>query len=170
MKDNKKIGLFIGKFLPPHIGHAVQIEKCLDGVDILYVVVADSKKRTADICSNAGMKLISLNRRIKWLKKHFRKNKRIKFLKLNQGMLEAYPNDIENWKTKLLKATRGKTKYWFVDNNFIEISRKVFPEYEFIGFDRTKINISATMVRNDLKNNLDNIIKEARDYFKKNLK
>ncbi|MBQ8424518.1 MAG: adenylyltransferase/cytidyltransferase family protein [Clostridia bacterium] len=167
MEKRKKVGMFIGKFLPPHIGHTTQIEKCLKFVDVLYVIVADSKKRSKVICKNAGIKTISINRRIYWLKKHFKGNKKIKVLKLNQGMLEAYPNKIDEWKKKLERLVKGRAQYWFVDNEFINISRKVFPEYEFIGFNRKKINISATMVREDLKGNIDYIIKEAKNYFSK---
>ena len=167
MENKEKVGMFIGKFLPPHIGHTTQIRECLNFVDRLYVIVADSKKRSREICSKAGLKTISINKRVYWLKKHFKDNKNIKVLKLNQGMLEAYPSEIDSWKCKLEKLIRGKAQYWFVDNEFIDISRRVFPEYEFIGFDRKKVDVSATMVRENLKGNIENIIPEARNYFSK---
>lgn len=167
---DKKIGMFIGKFLPPHIGHTYQIEKCLKQVDELYVIVADSEERTKEICEQAKISPISTALRQNWLKEHFKNNDKIKFFTLNQGMLEAYPENIDNWKNKLNLLTGGKAKIWFVDKNFLEISKKVFPEYEFIGFDRTNINVSATMVREDFKKNFDYIIPEAKDYFKEILK
>lgn len=179
-----KIGVFVGKFLPPHLGHTSQIEKCLDYCETLFVVVADSKKRTRELCKESGIPNIFPKTRLLWLKKHFQKNKNIKFFLLDQGMLEAYPNYLDNWKRKFLACIKEKPEVWFVDKNYLEISKKYFPEFEFIGFDRTKINISATDIRNYLNNNsaflaeqkleknknklespLDYIIPEAKEFF-----
>ena len=148
---DKKIGMFIGKFLPPHIGHTSQIDKCHKMVDELYVIIADSEKRTKEICLESGLPIISVDLRASWLKKHFKKYDNIKILTLAEGMLEAYPERFNEWKEKL-------------------ISKKVFPEYEFVGFDRTSVDVSASMVREDLTKNLDKIIIEAKDYFREILK
>jgi HTH-type transcriptional repressor of NAD biosynthesis genes len=163
--NNKKIGVFIGKFLPPHIGHINQIKKCLDQCDELIVIVADSKKRTKDICKSANIKPIHAKKRLKLIKKHLKSINNIKFKYLNQGMLEAFPDNLVKWKNKLKHLTNNKFDYWFVDNNYLEISKKYFPEFEFIGFDRTEINISASKIRNDLNDKNNYIIKEAQKYF-----
>ena len=57
-----------------------------------------------------------------------------------------------------------------MDNNYLEISKKYFPEYNFIGFDRNEIRICATEIRNNFNNNLKYIIPEAIKYFKPNKK
>ena len=165
MKESLKIGMFIGKFLPPHIGHTNQIKKSLSKVDFLYVIVADSKERTNELCKEAGIDPIDITVRANWLKTHFEKDKNIEILTLDQGMLEAFPNELDNWKNKLETLVKNKVKYWFVDNNYLEISKKYFPEYEFIGFDRSEINISASQVRDDLGGNIKYIIPEAKEYF-----
>lgn len=170
MEYKYKIGLFIGKFLPPHIGHLNQILKSKELCETLFVVVADSKKRSKTICKEAGIKTISAKTRLKWLKKCLKNKKNIKFLLLNEGMLEAFPERIENWKIKLNKILDTKIDVWFVDNKFIDISKQYFPEYNFVGFDRSEINISATEIRNDLENNISNIIFTARKHFEKYLK
>lgn len=179
MTNNKKIGVFIGKFLPPHLGHINQIKKCLEQCDELIVIVADSKKRTKNICKNANIKTVHAKTRLKLIKKHLFNNNqdfkikyknKIKFLYINQGMLEAFPDKLNLWKNKLKKITKNKFNYWFVDNNYLEISKKYFPEYNFIGFDRNEIRICATEIRNNFNNNFKFIIPEAIKYFKINKK
>lgn len=142
-----QIGVFVGKFLPPHLGHTTQIEKCLDFCNTLFVVVADSKKRTKELCNQAQIKEILPKKRLFWLKQHFKNNKNIKFFLLDQGMLEAYPKFLNQWKQKFFNLLPQKPDVWFVDKNFLDISKKCFPELDFIGFDRTEINISATDIR-----------------------
>ena len=165
-KNYKKIGLFIGKFLPPHIGHIAQIKKCASECDTLYVIVADSKKRTREICKNANIKPIYAKKRLKILKKALKSIKNIKFKFMSQGMLESFPDKLDDWKKLLKKTTKNKFDFWFVDNNYLEISKKYFPEYNFIGFDRSEIDISSTKIRNDFDSNLVNIIPEARKKIK----
>lgn len=167
--NNKKTGIFIGKFLPPHIGHINQIKKCLDYCDELIVIIADSKQRSKTICKNANIKPVYAKTRLKWLKNHFKYNKnKIKFKYLNQGMLESFPDNLNLWKNKLKRLTNNNFDFWFVDNNYLDISKKYFPEYNFIGFDRSEINISASEIRNNLENKNNYIIKEAQKYFLKN--
>ena len=165
-----KTGIFVGKFLPPHIGHLNQIFKCKDMCETLFVIVADSKIRSKQICNDAGIKIISAKTRLKWLKKCTKSVKNIKYLLLDEGMLEAYQDHLENWKNKLNKILKQKVDVWFVDKNYLDISQKYFPEYNFVGFDRSEINISATEIRNNLEENLSKIISPAQKYFRKNFK
>ena len=166
----KKIGLFVGKFLPVHVGHINQIKKCSNDCDELIVVIADSKKRSKQICKDAGIKTIYAKTRLKWLKKCLKSEKNIKFRKINQGMLEVYPNDLSKWKKKLKRAIKQKIDIWFIDKNYLKISKQYFPEYNFEGFDRSEINISATEIRNNFEENIKYIAEPAKTYFIKNLK
>ncbi len=148
-QKNKKIGMFIGKFLPPHKGHITQILKCADECDKLFVIVADSKQRSKKLCKASGINVIYPKTRYFWMKNYFKNNKKITVKFLNQGMLEAYPKNIDNWKKKLLKVTNHRARIWFIDKNFLSQSKEVFPELEFIGFDRSNINISSKEIRNN---------------------
>lgn len=167
MEYEYKTGLFVGKFLPPHIGHLNQILKCKEMCETLFVVVADSKLRSRQICKEANIKTIYAKTRQKCLKKCLKYDKNIKILKLNSGMLENYPDELDVWKQKLKSALKKNIDVWFVDKNYLEISQKFFPEYNFVGFDRSEINISATEIRGNLKNNLKYIILSAKKYLKK---
>lgn len=163
---NKKIGMFIGKFLPPHIGHINKIIECASACDKFYVIVADSFARSKTLCSEAGFTFISPRERFEWLKKIFKNNQKIKVKFLKEGMLEAYPKRLNDWKKKLLNVTNHRANIWFVDEKFLEISKTTFPELSFIGFDRTKISISASEIRKDSKKYVKFLIDGANKYIK----
>lgn len=169
-KKNKKIAMFIGKFLPPHMGHINQILKCEGECDKLYVIVADSVERSKKLCSEASFGTIYPKTRYEWIKKYFKSNKKIKVKLINQGMLEAFPDNLESWKKKVFRATKHTAIIWYVDKNYLDISHKVFPEFEFIGFDRTAINISATNIRKDYIKNRNYVLPEAQVVFDKFIK
>lgn len=164
-QKNKKYGMFIGKFLPPHIGHVDKILECAKLCDYLFVVVADSVTRSKKLCTESQIPFIHPKTRLKWLKEIFKDNKKIKVKFLNQGMLEAYPENIVNWKKKLLKAVNFKNCTWFVDEKFLEISKKTFPEISFVGFDRTKIDISSSQIRKNPKLYKKYLINSAKQFI-----
>lgn len=166
-KKNKKVGIFIGKFLPPHIGHINQIWASAEMCDEFFVVLADSTERSKQLCKQSSIPLIAPKQRLAWLKNIFRDNKKIKVKIMNCGMLESYPNKLNEWKNILLKTTRHKHLTWFVDNEFLEISKKTFPEFEFVGFNRTNINISASEIRKKPKNFINYLPEEVYSYFNK---
>ncbi len=146
-KKDKKIGVFIGKFFPLHFGHVMQIAEIAKSCDLLFVVLADSEERSKKLCNESGLLYISPQVRFLWIKKYFANIKNIKVKFINQGMLEAYPNSLKNWKTKLLSATKHKYFTWFVDSKYLEISKKTFPEFSFEGFNRNNINLTAKQIR-----------------------
>ena len=76
----KRIGAFVGKFLPPHKGHLDQIEICAKDCDVLYVVLADNKFTTKKLCQMANIPLMDAQIRVKWLKKHFAGRDNIKVI------------------------------------------------------------------------------------------
>lgn len=163
-----KIGAFVGKFLPPHLGHVSQIEKCLSLVDELYVIVAEDPARSAAICKAAGLDPIEGELRVKWLTEHFKDNAKIKVCYFDEGGLKAFPEGLKEWSERF-KSKFTNINVKFADETYRELNEKYFPECQFIAFDRTVIPISATMVRNDLKANFNYIIEEGREYFKKYL-
>ena len=79
----KRIGAFVGKFLPPHIGHVAQMEKCAEMVDELHIVVSENPEKTAKLCESSGLDPIPGKLRVEWLAKHFENNPKVKVFYVN---------------------------------------------------------------------------------------
>lgn len=167
MKKIKKIGAFPGKFLPPHLGHVNTIRECAKKCDELLVVVADSKKNSMRLCKESGIPFISARKRIAWLKAHFKNEKNIKIIYMNEDKYGSFPVPMKEWSDAFKKVTKHKVNMKFADETYRELNEKHFPECEFVCFDRQTINISGTKVRNNPEKYFDFIIAEAQSYFKK---
>lgn len=166
-ENNKKIGAFPGKFLPPHLGHVQTILNCSKKCDELLVVVADSEKNSRKLCRDAGIPYISAKLRCKWLKAHFKNNKNIKIVYMNEDKLSAFPAPMKEWSDAFKKLTKHKVNMKFADETYRELNEKHFSECEFVCFDRQQIDVSGTKVRNDPEKYFDFIIKEAQPFFRK---
>ena len=169
-KEVKKIGAFPGKFLPPHIGHVNTILDCLKKCDELLVVVADSKKNSKALCKKANIPYIPVRLRIKWLKSHFKNYTNIKVIYMNEDKLGPFPAPMDVWSNSFKKITKHKVNMKFADETYRKLNELYFPECEFVCFDRQIINISATMIRENIDKYFNFIIPEAQPYFKKLLK
>ena len=166
-KKVKKIGAFPGKFLPPHMGHINTILNCAEKCDKLLVVVADSEKNSRALCQKANIPFIPAKLRIKWLKSHFKNNKNIKVVYMNEDKLGTFPAPMDVWSKAFKKTTKHKVNMKFADETYRTLNELHFPECEFVCFDRQVINISATMIRENPEKYFDYIIPEAKPYFKK---
>ncbi len=168
MKEkNKKIGAFPGKFLPPHLGHIQTIKDCAKKCDELWVVVCDSAKNSRRLCESAGIPFISAKLRLKWLKAHFKNYKNIKIKYMNEDKLSTFPAPMKEWSDAFKKVTKNKVNMKFADESYRELNEKHFSECEFVCFDRQKINVSGTKIRENPNKYFDFIIAEAQGYFKK---
>ncbi len=166
-KKVEKIGAFPGKFLPPHTGHINTILECAKKCDKLLVVVADSEKNSRALCKKANLPYIPVKLRIKWLKSHFKQNKNIKIIYMNEDKLGAFPAPMDVWSNAFKKTTKHKVNMKFADETYRPLNEQYFPECEFVCFDRKIINISATMIRDNPEQYFDYIIEEAKPYFEK---
>ena len=166
-KKIKKIGAFPGKFLPPHIGHVQTIKDCAKKCDELWVVICDNTNNSKSLCEKAGIPFISTKLRYKWLKAHFKPYKNIKIKLMSEDKLSAFPAPMEEWSNAFKKATKHKVNMKFADESYRELNEKHFSECEFVCFDRLKINVSGTKVRENPEKYFDFIIAEAQPFFKK---
>ena len=166
-KKVKKIGAFPGKFLPPHIGHVSMIRECAKKCDELLVVVADSEKNSRALCKKTNITYISAKLRVKWLKAHFKNDKNIKVIYMNEDKLSTFPAPMKEWSDAFKKVTKHKVNMKFADESYRELNELHFPECEFVCFDRQKINISGTKVRENPEKYFDFIIAEAQPFFRK---
>lgn len=165
VKSQKKIGAFVGKFLPPHLGHTTQIDRAADYCDKLFVVVSDNSFNSNKLCEISNIPHISAKLRIKWLKEHYKNNPKIAIIYMNENKLKAFPAGQKEWSDAFKKLTKNKINVKFADETYRGLNETYFPECEFVCFDRTEIDISGTKIRSNPKKYYDFIIPEARPFF-----
>lgn len=168
-----KIGVFPGKFTPPHRGHINAILQASTKCEKLYVVVSHSEKLESELYKNTKVNPISLINKIRWLSIELSDFDHIKIVALDEDKsgIDAYPNGWELWSKTLKEVVKepfdvifgGETQYKDVGYT------KYFPEvkYEMYDCERSKYPISATKIRENPYKYWDYIIGAARPYFTK---
>ena len=160
----KKIGAFVGKFYPPHIGHLWAIDTMVDKLDELWVIISYNKIRNEEIKDKVNFETLSPELIKSWFCEHYKDNPKIKVKIFDESDFRPYPEDRDKWAIKF-KNEFPSINVKIADEGYREYNEKYFPEYEFMSIDRDYINIHSTQIRKDLKNNIDYMIPEARDYF-----
>ena len=46
----KKVGCFVGKFLPPHLGHLSVVDRAIKECDSVVVVLAENPEKSKERC------------------------------------------------------------------------------------------------------------------------
>lgn len=159
-----RIGAFIGKFYPPHIGHLSVIDNILDEFDELFIIISYNKIRNESIEKISGFKNLSPELIKSWFEKHYENNKKIKVGIFDEGDFRPYPEDRDKWAEKFKKEF-PTVNVKIADEEYREFNKIYFPDYEFFAIDRDKLNIHSTQIRADAKNNIEYLIPEARNYF-----
>lgn len=162
---NKKIGAFVGKFYPPHIGHLSVIDNALDDFDEIYVVISKNEIRNNEIRSNQNFENIDADLIKSWFEKHYQNEPKIKVAIFDETDLEPYPKDVDIWSEKFKKQF-PTVNCKIADAGYKEFNKKYFPDYEFYEIDREKIPVHSTMLRENLKQNFEYLIPEAKEFFK----
>lgn len=168
-----KVGVYFGKFIPPHRGHLNAIIHAATRCQKLYVVVSDNKERTKKICRESGIKNIPVNLRIQWLSQELQDLEHIKVVKLDESNIPEYPNGWEKW-GKLMKEAVGEHidimfcgEKEYVDGLKKHIHNDV--KVELFDPERTTYNISATEIRENPYKHWDYILGPARPFFAKRI-
>jgi len=159
-----RVGAFIGKFYPPHIGHLSVIENVSKKVDELYIVISYNKIRNNEIEKNSGFENLSPMLIKKWFEKHYENSPNIKVGIFDEGNFKPYPDDRDKWAEKF-KQEFPTVNVKIADESYREFNKIYFPTYEFMAIDRDEVNIHSTQIRENLMKNLDFLIPEARNYF-----
>ena len=164
--SKKRIGAFVGKFLPPHKGHLDQIEICAQDCDELYVVLADNKFNTKRLCEMANIPIIDAKLRLDWLKQHFAGRPNIHVIYMNETKkgLGPFPLGQAQWSAEFKKLTKNIINVKYADETYRELNEKYFPECEFVSFERQE-GISGTIIRQNPKKHINLIIEEGRSFF-----
>ena len=164
----KRIGAFVGKFYPPHIGHLSVIDNALKDFDEIYIVISKNDIRNENIKNNQNFDSLSAELIKSWFKKHYQFEPKGKVAIFDESEFKPYPEDVDKWSEKFKKEF-PEVNVKIADAGYRDFNKQYFPEYEFYEIDREKIPVHSTMLRNDMKANLKYLIPEAREYFEHKL-
>lgn len=167
------VGMFVGKFLPPHIGHINAIKKAAQNCDKLFVVVGGDEKTNLMLCQNAKIPFIDLNTKTKWIKNELKDIKNITIISFNEEGIPKMPNGWEEWSKRLKILLGEKVDLIFgSERSYEKEYKKYFPESEYVIQDefRKEISISSTKIRSDPKKYFNYICQSAKPFFNSFLK
>lgn len=174
-----KVGVFPGKFLPPHRGHLLQIINASTKCEMLYVVISDNANTTKKICEESNIKIMDLKSRLKWLSIELQNFDHIKIVTLDETNIPEYPNGWDTWVNLLSKSipTPFDITYDGIDvifggeEEYREMYKKYFPNaaYEVFDYNRTRYPISGTEIRKNPYKHWDYILGSVRSHFVKNV-
>ena len=165
----KKIGAFIGKFYPPHIGHIWVIDTLLDKLDEMYIIISKNEIRNKQISKDFNFEKLDANLIKKWFAEHYKNNPKVKVKVFDESGFKPYPEDRDKWAEKFKKEFPN-VNIKIADESYREYNEKYFPEYEILAIPRDVVNIHSTDIRNNLRENFKYLIEESKEYFCKYLK
>lgn len=165
-----KVGVYFGRFCPPHRGHLYQIIEASTKCEKLIVVISDNEQETIDICKQAGLPTITYQLRKQWISQQIQDIEHIVVRVLNESSIPRYPSGWSPWCREMRKVVPEKIDAFFAgDMEFQAMLMLHFPEAAVEIFDpkRTRYPISATDIRHDILGNWDYILGSARPFFAK---
>jgi HTH-type transcriptional repressor of NAD biosynthesis genes len=162
------VGVFPGKFFPPHRGHLGAIIRSATQVDKLYVVVSDDMIIANEACRKEHLPCMPLELRAKWLSIELQNISHIKVIILDETGIAPYPDGCVPWSKKLLETVPEKFDVIFGgEEEYRGTYMKSMPDiaYEVFDRERNRYPISATKIRTDYLENWDYILGSAREFF-----
>lgn len=164
-----KVGVFPGKFSPPHRGHIEAILKCSCQCEKLYVVVSHNETLDPGLYEGTPTKPISFKQKLKWLSQELSELEHIKIVGLNETGIPVYPYGWEQW-SLLLNKTIGEP-FDVIFGGEAEYSEegysKYFPGVKYEVFPKVQYPISATKIRENPYKHWEYILGTAREHFVK---
>ena len=167
------VGMFVGKFLPPHRGHINSIKKAAALCDKLFVVVGGDEEYNKKLCDEAGIPFIDLSTKTEWIKNELKGIKNVVIISFNEEGIPTMPNGWKEWSIRLKKLLGEKIDVIYgSERSYEKEYNKYFPESKYVLQDefRKEVNISSTKIRSDVKKYYDFICDSAKPFFKKFLK
>ncbi len=165
-----QVGVYFGRFCPPHRGHLYQIVEASTKCRKLIVVISDNEQETIDICRQAGLPTITYQLRKQWISQQVQDIEHIVVRVLNENTIPRYPSGWALWCREMRNVVPERIDAFFAgDEKFRDMLRQYFPESEVEIFDpkRTRYPISATDIRHNILGNWDYILGSARPFFAK---
>lgn len=164
------VGIFPGKFTPPHRGHLNAIINASTKCNKLYVVVSDNPVLTARLCSDSNLPIMDMRLRTKWLSQELQGFDHISVIMLDESGVPEYPEGWPLWSKKLLEIMPEPFDVIFGGElEYKQFNDIYFPDktYEVFDYNREKYPISATQIRNNPIKYWDYILGSARPFFAK---
>lgn len=155
-----KIGAFVGKFLPPHVGHMSVIDLMRSECDISVVVLSDSPARSKRLCREAGFPYFSSKKRMEWLKKQYAGCSDMRFYVLDESFGGKYSE--EKFAKLFHETIKEEVNVKYAEPKYRALNEKYFSQCEFREVPRNAINISGTMIRERPNAFFDMIMPSAR--------
>ncbi len=162
----KKIGAFVGKFLPPHMGHLSIIDKVLKQCDECVVVVSDNPEKSKKQCEEANFPYFNSNQRLNWFKRHYKNNKKIHFALIDESKIVNSKDFMSDYAKLFWKSVPYEVNYKYADESYRELN-KFFPQCTFVPIDRDAINVHGTNIRQEYEKYKKFIMPEAREDIEK---
>lgn len=164
-----KVGVFPGKFFPPHRGHLNSIINAATQCEKLYVVVSDNPDMVIRECAAHKLRPMDLRTRAKWLSIELQGFDHIKVLMLSEEGIPEYPYGWTEWTHKLYQVVPEKFDVLFSGEPEYQDYSYLYPGVSFEVFDyqRDRYHISATLVRDNPMKYWDYILGSARPNFAK---
>lgn len=165
-----QVGVYFGRFLPPHRGHLYQMIEASARCEKLVVVISDNADQTREICKKDGIPEISYRLRKQWISQQIQDIFHIVVRVLDETDIPVYPDGWEAWSTRMREVVGEPIDAFFVgDLEYSETLATYFPESKMELFDpkRTRYPISATDIRENILSNWHYILGAARPFFAK---
>ena len=167
-----QVGVYFGRFCPPHRGHLYQIIDASTRCEKLIVVISDNRHQTEQICREAGLPVITYQLRKQWLCQQVQDMPHIEVRVLDETDIAVYPDGWPAWAARMREVVPEHIDAFFMGDADDEPTlRTFFPESHIVLFDpsRTRYPISATEIRRDILNNWHYILGPARPFFAKKI-
>lgn len=164
-----KIGVFPGKFLPPHRGHLTAILRAHALCDRLYVAVSERPIEDGQLCAAAGLGYISGALRKRWLALELQ-GLGIDVLLIDESQIQAFPDGWADY-AKLIQHAVGEPidVIFGGEESYRDGHQRHFPgiEYRVLDPQRSQWPISGTEIRQSPYQHWDYIVSAARPFFAK---
>lgn len=164
-----KVGVYPGKFLPPHRGHLTGILRAHSLCDQLFVAISENRTSDGILCSQDHLPYITGELRKRWLS-HELGGLDIQIVLIDETGIPDFPNGWAEYANLVRTAIGKPIDVIFGGEPSYQAGHDLhFPgvEYRILDPNRTKWPISASAIRRQPYTHWEYILGTARPFFAK---